>query len=325
MSISPAIVSSARKAWKWQWNQLMNGLAPADKDGNYCRKKSQAQKAKPPSKIDLLNRSSQELPILIIGRSCPWAHRTWLLYELRSLKSNLNLLIAEPDYQSGLWKIKPHWMGCESLLEIYKLCGSAPAQRATVPALIDPKNNKTKKPKLLGNESAQLVEAMNIWPAKDDSPDFYPLDLQEEINKWQEILQESVNNGVYKCGFARNQVSYEKASEELFCSLEKIEASLSIKGPWLCGKKLTLADIRLFPTLIRWESVYSPLFGCSQKPLMAFTHILKWRKNFFELPGVSNTCNAMSWRNDYFGALFPLNPNNIVPKGPNINEIINNF
>ncbi len=323
MSIPPVIVSSAKKAWRWQWNQLMNGLAPADQDGNYCRKESQAKEAKPPSKIDLLNRNSEELPILIIGRSCPWAHRTWLLYELKNLKNKLNLLIAEPDYEAGLWKIKPNWMGCENLLEIYKLCGSEPALRATVPALIDPKINK--KPILLGNESAQLVEALNIWPTQDEYPDFFPSDLREEINKWQDIIQESVNNGVYKCGFARNQSSYEKASEELFNALNILEKSLSSKGPWLCGEKITLADIRLFPTMIRWESIYAPLFGCSQKPLVSFPNIVNWIKNFYSIPNVSSTCNAKNWRNDYFGALFPLNPNNVVPRGPTIKEIINNF
>ncbi len=325
MSIPPTIVASARKAWKWQWNQLMNGLAPSDKEGNYCRKPSQAKEAKTPSRDDLQKREPQELPILIIGRSCPWAHRTWLIYELRNLKSNLNLLIAEPDYKAGLWIIKPHWRGCKNLLEIYKLCGTAPTQRATVPALIDPQKKKENTPKLLGNESAQLVEAMNIWPSEENSPDFYPSNLREEINKWQKTLQDSVNNGVYKCGFARNQDSYEKASEGLFYSLTKLERSLSDKGPWLCGEKLTLADIRLFPTMIRWEAVYAPLFRCSQKPLSAFPKIINWRKNFFSINGVSNTCNAMNWREDYYGALFPLNPNNIIPNGPNINEIINTF
>ena len=102
MSIPPTIVSSARTGWKWQWNQLMNGLAPADKAGNFCRKPSQAQNAILPNPADLLNRSIDEFPILVIGRSCPWAHRTWLMYELRNLSSSLNLLIAHPDYKLSL-------------------------------------------------------------------------------------------------------------------------------------------------------------------------------------------------------------------------------
>ncbi len=325
MSIPPAIVSSARKGWKWQWNQLMNGLGPSDENGTYCRPPSQVQKSTSPTKKDLINRSFQELPVLIIGRSCPWAHRTWLVYVIRNLDRNLNLLIAQPDYESGLWTIKPSWKGCRSLLEIYRLCNLPPSNRATVPALVDPINNNNETPKLLGNESAQLVETLNTWPAEEDSLDLNPIGFHDEINCWQKLLQESVNNGVYKCGFARNQFAYEKASEELFSALAKLEKSLYLKGPWLCGEKLTIADIRLFPTLVRWESVYSPLFGCSQKHLSSFPKLFEWRKRFFNLPNVSKTCNSMNWRNDYFGALFPLNPSNIIPKGPTIKEIINSI
>ena len=325
MSIPPTIVSTARTGWKWQWNQLMNGLAPADKSGNFCRKPSQAQNAILPNPSDLLNRSIDEFPILVIGRSCPWAHRTWLMYELRNLSSSLNLLIAHPDYKGGLWKISPSWKGCQSLLELYKFFNSPPTHRATVPALFDPKQSIKEKPKLLGNESAQLIEILNQWPTQDDVPNFCPKELQQDINTWQLLIQESINNGVYKCGFARNQEAYNKASEELFHSLKIIEESLSNKGPWLCGEKLTLADIRLFPTIIRWESVYAPLFGCTQESLSSFPAILNWRKNFFHLPKVSSTCNATNWRNDYYGALFPLNPSNIVPKGPNVNQIVNTY
>ncbi len=325
MSIPPAIVSSARMGWKWQWNQLMNGLAPADKSGRFCRKPSQAKNAVLPNATDLLNRSPDKFPLLVIGRSCPWAHRTWLMYELRNLKSSLNLLIAQPEPKEGLWKIYPSWKGCESLLEIYNFCNSPPTHRATVPALFDPKQTSKIKPKLLGNESAQLVEILNEWPAQKQVPNFYPKELKKDIDNWQEIIQESINNGVYKCGFSRNQSAYNQASTELFHSLNVVEKSLSLKGPWLCGEKLTLADIRLFPTIIRWESVYSPLFGCTQESLSSFPALLNWRKQFFNIPKVSETCNATNWRNDYFGALFPLNPSNIIPKGPNVNEIVNNY
>ena len=163
MSIPPKIVASARMGWRWQWNQLMNGLAPADKEGNYFRPPSQVQNSIVPNKDDLLKSPPDELPVLVIGRSCPWAHRTWLIYELRNLKPNLNLLIAKADHQEGLWKIEPTWMACTTLMDIYKLCNIPPRNRATVPALIDPKKLPGRKPKLLGNESAQLVETMNSW------------------------------------------------------------------------------------------------------------------------------------------------------------------
>ncbi len=324
MSIHPAAVYVAKKAWHWQWSQLMQGLAPADSNGNYKRPKSQKLNALVPLKEDILNRSSAQLPTLIIGRSCPWAHRTWLVCKLRELEDYLHLNVAIPNRDKGLWEISPKFLGCNSLIQIYKICNCPPDHRATVPALIDPGNASNKTPQLLGNESAQLVETLNLWPTmKTNSPNFAPENLKEEINQWQKIIQPYVNDGVYRCGFARNQSAYNKASKELFNALLKIEKSLSKKGPWLCGEQMTIADIRLFPTLIRWESIYSPLFGCSQEPLWSFPNLWNWRKKFFAIPKISETCDSDAWRNDYFGALFPLRPSNIVPNAPNLIKIVN--
>ena len=323
MGIPPLIVHAAKKSWHWQWNQLMNGLAPCDKNGNYCRPISQKLNAIVPLKKELINRSSEQLPRLVLGRSCPWAHRTWLVYQLRGLENTLKLLFANADHNKGQWNINPKWMGGKTLLEIYKLCETPPNLRATVPALIDPGKSSKEKPKILGNESAQLVVALNQWPTDHLSPNLVPETLQNEINKWQDLLQFSVNNGVYRCGFARTQAAYDKSSEELFHALNILEKHLSNEGPWICGEDLTIADIRLFPTLIRWEAVYEPLFGCSQKPLWLFPNICIWRKKFFEMKKVAETCDIDSWRNDYFGALFPLRPSNIIPHGENLKTIVN--
>ena len=324
MGIPPIVVCAAKKTWNWQWQRLMNGLGPSDKDGNYKRPVSQKTQAAVPVTNDLANRSSEQLPILIIGRSCPWAHRTWLVYQIRGLEKNLNLLIANANSNEGRWRIDPPYLNCESLSALYKLCNCPPKNRATVPALIDPGTDSTTAPKLLGNESAQLVEVLNKWPTnKKDAPDLEPIHLKEEIFKWQELIQQAVNDGVYKCGFSRNQKAYDKASNELFDVLALIENRLQNKGPWLCGEHLTLADIRLFPTLIRWEMVYSPLFGCSQQSLDSYPAICNWRKNFFKVEKVQETCNAEAWTSDYFGALFPLRPSGIIPKAPKLDKIVN--
>ena len=119
MAIPAIAVATARKGWNWQWNQLMNGLAPADKKGSYQRPKSQYQKAIVLSSKDIETRSPKHLPHLIIGRSCPWAHRTWLTYELRNLHSNLNLIFASADHKAGRWLIEPSWMGSNSLRDLY--------------------------------------------------------------------------------------------------------------------------------------------------------------------------------------------------------------
>ncbi|MEC9028043.1 MAG: glutathione S-transferase C-terminal domain-containing protein [Cyanobacteriota bacterium] len=323
MSIPPAIVAAARMGWHWQWIQLMNGLAPADAKGNYRRPPSQHQQARLPAEQELSNRSADQYPRLIIGRSCPWAHRTWLVLQLRNLQSSLTLHLARADHKAGRWQLDPAWLGCNSLLALYQRCGSPPSHRATVPALVDPGSMKSQSPQLLGNESAQLVEVLNLWPAAKDAPDLAPSHLQGEINGWQKLLQPAVNDGVYRCGFARNQAAYDKACNELFDTLAQVDRSLSNKGPWLCGDQLTLADVRLFPTLIRWEMVYAPLFGCSQQPLWAFPHLWHWRQRLLALPGVAKTCDSQAWREDYFGALFPLHPSNIVPAGPDLAKLVN--
>ena len=156
----------------------------------------------------------------------------------------------------------------------------------------------------------------------DAAPDLAPAHQFEVIERWQSLLQPSVNDGVYRCGFARTQAAYDYAETELFKTLEQVEQALMDGRSWLCGNQLTLADIRLFPTLIRWELVYAPLFGCSRRPLWQFPHLWSWRQRFHTLPGVNDTCDANAWRSDYFGALFPLNPGGIVPAGPDLSTLV---
>ena len=317
MAIPPVLVKTARCGWSWQWLQLMGGLGPADNEGNYRRPAGDHPSATLPAQ-PLEGRGSEHRARLILGRSCPWAHRTWLVHTLRQLGESLDLLMAKADHQGGRWQLDPPWRNCSTLLELYRHCGSPPSHRATVPVLVDPLEQR-----ILGNESSQLVELLNRWPAAADAPDLAPADLGTAIAEWQELLQGNVNDGVYRCGFARNQTAYNQAESALFAALEEVERSLGSRGPWLCGDRLTLADLRLFPTLIRWESVYAPLFGCSRKQLWQLPNIWRWRQQLLALPGVMATCDAEAWRQDYFGALFPLNPGGIVPAGPELSTLVN--
>ena len=317
MAIPPVLVKTARCGWNWQWLQLMGGLGPADHEGNYRRPAGDHPTATLPAQ-PLEGRGRDHRARLILGRSCPWAHRTWLVHTLRQLGESLDLLMAKADHQGGRWQLDPPWRNCSTLLELYRHCGSPPSHRATVPVLVDPLEQR-----ILGNESSQLVELLNRWPAAADAPDLAPADLKTAIAGWQELLQGNVNDGVYRCGFARNQTAYNQAESALFAALEEVERSLGSRGPWLCGDRLTLADLRLFPTLIRWESVYAPLFGCSRKQLWQLPNIWRWRQQLLALPGVMATCDAEAWRQDYFGALFPLNPGGIVPAGPELSTLVN--
>ena len=323
MTIPPIFVKAAREIWNLEWRVLMNGLAPADSNGNYKRPINLQKPIQIPSEKDLKNRDSNHKAGLIVGKSCPWAHRVWMIYEIKGLHKSINLHIAKVDNAGGRWILDPPIKGCENLQDFYQNCGSDQAKRATVPMLFDPGNGTESKLRLINNESSELVEILNNWPIYEQGIDLYPKTYEKQIINWQKLIQENINNGVYKCGFARNQKAYEKASEDLFSALNVIEEYLQSNGPWLCGKNLSIADIRLFPTLIRWETVYAPLFKCSERPIASYPNLIKWRKNIFNLYNIKNTCDSEAWRKDYFGALFPLNPSCIIPKGESIRKIVN--
>ena len=315
MTIPAAVVAAARAGWHWQWQRLMQGLGPADAAGNY-RRPAGAFTALPPLPA---NAGEPDSHVLIVGRSCPWAHRAWLVWQLRGLHSSIELLVVEPDPEAGRWRFTSPFLGCSTLQELYRRAGAGPGQRATVPVLVDRSSGAV----VLG-ESARLIELLNSWPAPAEAPDLAPEPLATGVEAWRELLQHAVNDGVYRCGFARNQAAYDRAEADLFAALDQAEAALAGdgSGPWLCGERLTLADVQLFPTLIRLELVYAPLFGVSRRPLWQLPALWRWRQRFHALPGVADTCCEQAWRHDYFGALFPLHPSGIVPAGPPLATLI---
>jgi putative glutathione S-transferase len=319
MAIPPMVVAAARSVWRWQWLQLMGGLGPADAEGNYRRPGSPfAQRPALPAAA-----AEPGGHLLIVGRSCPWAHRAWLTWQLRGLQTSIRLVVAEPDPAAGRWCLPEPVLGCRTLQQLYRRAGAVAGQRATVPVLLEAGSGR-----ILVGESARLIELLNAWPAPEGAPDLEPAALLPRINAWRERFQHAVNDGVYRCGFARNQAAYDRAEAELFAALADAEVALAnaeaaLAGPWLCGEALTLADVQLFPTLIRLELVYAPLFGVSRRPLWQFPALWRWRARFHALPGVADCCFAEAWRRDYYGALFPLNPSGIVPAAPPLATLVN--
>ena len=312
MPIPPLVVCAARSAWHWQWLQLMGGLGPADAEGNYRRPGS------PFAGRPTLPAAAAEpgRHVLIVGRSCPWAHRAWLVWALRGLQAGIELLVVDPDPGAGRWVFAEPFLGCTTLQQLYARSGAAANARATVPLLVDRRDRHI----VLG-ESARLIELLNQWPAPPAAPDLEPPSLTAPIGHWRERLQHAVNDGVYRCGFARNQSAYDRAEAALFAVLEQAEQTL-VDQPWLCGQTPSLADVQLFPTLIRLELVYAPLFGVSRRPLWQFPALWRWRGRFWRLPGVAATCFPDAWRRDYFAALFPLHPSGIVPAGPELATLV---
>jgi putative glutathione S-transferase len=307
-------VRGARAAWQWQWLQLMAGLGPADARGRY-RRPAAAFSSCPPLPEDAGTADSH---VLIVGRSCPWAHRAWLVWSLRNLAPSIAVVVVEPDPAAGRWQFQVPFEQCHTLVELYRRSGAAAGTRATVPLLYSRSQGR-----VLVGESARLIELLNRWPAEPTAPDLEPAAQQGDTDHWRERLQHTVNDGVYRCGFARNQTAYDEAETALFDTLAAAEEALADR-PWLSGPLPSLADVQLFPTLIRLELVYAPLFGVSRRPLWQLPALWNWRSRFHRLPGVAATCHPVAWRRDYFGALFPLHPSGIIPAAPELTTLVGN-
>ncbi|MDC3072674.1 glutathione S-transferase family protein [Prochlorococcus sp. AH-716-O10] len=305
------LINFSKKFWFWFWTKLMNGFAPSDLQGNYRR----------PRGI-LINKNYEfegknENTYLLVGNSCPWCHRTLLVYKLKNLSKKVKVIFLEADINSGQWIFNEKFEGCNTLHQFYKKAQKHNLFRSTLPLLFNFQNDQVN---ILSNESSEIVKFLNL--IKEDSSQ-KTLQISKCDQDLLEIIHSDINNGVYKCGFARNQISYEKASKNLFEALNKIEKKFDKNlGNWICGEDLTYADIYLFPTIIRWELIYRQLFKCTEKEISDFKNIIKWRLRFFKLTKVSETCFDSEWKNDYYKALFPLNPNQIIPVLPSLKEIM---
>ena len=194
------LINFSKKFWFWFWTKLMNGFAPSDSQGNYRR----------PSGI-LINKNHEfkgknENTYLLVGVSCPWCHRTLLIYKLKNLSKKVKVIFLKADINSGQWIFNEKFEGCDTLHQFYKKAQKHNLFRSTLPLLFNLQNDQIK---ILSNESSEIVKFLNS--IKVDSSQ-KALQISECDQDLLEIIHSDINNGVYKCGFARNQISYEKAS-----------------------------------------------------------------------------------------------------------------
>ena len=305
------LTKASRKFWFWFWTQLMNGFAPSDLHGNYKRPKGITTN----NEYDINNENGQIY--LLVGHSCPWCQRTLLVHEIKDLSKKVKVIFLKADVEHGEWIFNKKIKGCARLSELYKKANKKIIFRATLPLLISFVKDKIN---ILSNESSQIIRLLNLiqCTSKENT-----LKIKDCDQKLLDLIHNNINDGVYRCGFARNQSAYEKASKNLFAALNEIEDTISRnKGDWIFGEELTYADIYLFPTLIRWELIYSKLFKCTEKELSFFEKIIEWRIKFFKISNVDKTCYDNEWKKDYYKALFPLNPNQVIPVLPSLKEII---
>jgi glutathionyl-hydroquinone reductase len=313
MGIPPKwIVGSVRWGWHRMWQTMMAQLAPPSKSGDYLRPSSQFR-----SSIEISAQArhpaATERYVLVAGYGCPWAHRTLVVRSLKGLESAIAVEIVSPAPNSGVWQFENPFMGCQTLPELYRLALPGYAGRSTVPVLWD---NTLKQ--IVNNESSEIIvilnQSFNTW-ATHPELDLYPAALQPEIDRWNEKIYDTVNNGVYRCGFAQTQAAYDRACTTLFETLDELDTHLATQR-FICGSHLTLADVRLFTTLIRFDAVYHGLFKCDRRRIREYTNLWPYLRDLYQWPGIAETCRLDIIKQDYYGNLFPLNPGGIIPLGP---------
>ncbi len=294
------------------WHLMMSRLAPRDKSGAYTRPSSEFR--------NLIGINSTYTPekgrySLYIGWGCPWAHRTLVVRALKGLEDAISINVVSPSPENGGWIFDSPQDGLYALADLYQKGQPGYSGRSTVPVLWD---NQTQR--VVNNESSEIIVILNSQFnefAQNPELDLYPLELKETIDNWNEKIYHTVNNGVYRCGFAQSQLAYDEACSELFDTLDEIEQSLATNS-YLCGDSLTLADVRLFPTLFRFDAVYYGLFKCNRRRIVDYENLSGYLANLYQLPGVADTCNIDVVKRDYYGNLFPLNPSGIIPQGPDL-------
>ena len=282
---------------------------------------------------------------LYVSYACPWAHRTYIVYKLKGLENVIDLTITGyrldnistslgkgghdyPDYKGWDFEqtsdksspfYEPHGftfidelyeLGSPGYREEYKSLKKRPIY--SVPVLFDQKSNR-----IVSNESAEIIvmlnDSFNAF-AKNPTLDLNPKHLQDAMEKVNAVVYPSINDGVYRCGFARSQQAYEEAYRLHWDGMDKIEKHLSSRR-YLCGNQLTLSDIRLFVTLIRYDPVYYGHFKTSRNRIVEMPNLYGYMRDIYQDENVKSTLNMQYIVKHYYGSQLMINPTGIWPVG----------
>jgi putative glutathione S-transferase len=250
---------------------------------------------------------------LYVSRACPWAHRTLVLRAMKGLEKAVPVFYADPYMGENGWTFTEGGIGF--LHELYAKAKPDYTGRVSVPVLWD-----AKRERIVNNESSEIIRMLNRdfdALATKKLHDLYPENLRKEIDAVNERVYRTVNNGVYRAGFATAQDKYDEAVTALFATLDWLEKRLA-KRKWLCGARLTEADVRLFTTLVRFDAVYYSHFKCNLRRLADYPRLWRYTRNFYALPGVARTVDFAEIKSHYYRSQKQVNPTQIVPKGPRL-------
>ena len=257
---------------------------------------------------------------LIAARACPWAHRAVITRRLMGLEDAISLGLTGPTHDHLSWTFDGYLDSIDPVLKIGKLRDAYMhryqnyPKGITVPAVVDVESKA-----VVTNDFFTLVEDFATqWCEfqREGAPNLYPEELREEIDQIARRVFDTVNNGVYKCGFSGSQVAYEKSFYELFNTLDWLEEHLADRR-YLVGDHITLADVYLFPTLVRFDMVYHNHFKANRNKIMEMPNLWGYLRDLFQTPGFGDTTNFQQIKDHYFLVHKDVNPTGVVPVGPN--------
>ena len=257
---------------------------------------------------------------LYVSHACPWAHRTMIFRALKDLPEHIEVSVVHPEMLKDGWEFRTDFpgatgdrqFGLDYLRQVYLKAKPDASGRVTVPVLWDRESGQ-----IVSNESADIIRMFN--GAFDDitgnTDDYWPADLRDRIEEVNARVYDTVNNGVYKAGFATSQEAYDKAVVPLFDSLDWIEGLLA-QDRYLTGDRLTEADWRLFTTVVRFDPVYHTHFKCNRRRIVDYSNLWGWARELYQRPGVAETVHPDHFMRHYYFSHDMINPHRIIPIGP---------
>ncbi|MFN3275776.1 MAG: glutathione S-transferase family protein [Paracoccus sp. (in: a-proteobacteria)] len=257
---------------------------------------------------------------LYVSHACPWAHRTLIFRALKGLADHIGVSAVHPDMLDQGWEFRTDFdgatgdrqFGLDYLRQLYVKAVPDVSGRVTVPVLWDKRTGQ-----IVSNESADIIRMFNsaFDALTGNSDDYCPEDLLPRIDEVNDRVYDSVNNGVYKSGFATTQAAYDKAVVPLFDSLDWIEGLLA-DHRYLTGDRITEADWRLFTTVLRFDAVYHTHFKCNRRRIVDYPNLWGWARELYQWPGVADTVHFDHITRHYYYSHDMVNPHRIVPIGP---------
>ncbi len=258
---------------------------------------------------------------LVAARACPWASRAIVVRELLGLEDVISLGTPGPTHDKNSWTFdldpggRDPVLGIERLQEAYFARVPDYPRGITVPAMVDVPTGK-----VVTNDFPQITEDLFFeWREhhRRDAPDLWPADQRDEMERVMRRIFDDVNNGVYRCGFAGSQDSYDAAYSTLFDALDWLEERLADRR-YLMGEAITEADVRLFTTLVRFDPVYHGHFKCNRNKLTEMPVLWAYARDLFQTPGFGSTVDFEQIKQHYYVVHKDVNPAGVVPGGPDL-------